>query len=61
MESKDKPCSCRGWHEVYISGALLLIITGLMSVNWYHHDKLVELITFAATVSSLLLALIAIG
>ena len=47
-------------HSFYILLILVSIIIGLVSVNWSQVPKLVEYITFALTVSSLILAILAI-
>jgi len=47
-------------HFFYIIGILLAIIIGLISVEWAKIPYLVEYITFALTLSSLLLAILAI-
>lgn len=61
MEAKSQGISTRTIHEIYILGILLAVIVGLASIQWYQIDKLVELVGFSATVSSLLLAVMAIG
>jgi hypothetical protein len=50
----------RGVHEFYLSLIAIGLIVGLASVQWYAIPKLEELFSFALTVSSLLLALVAI-
>lgn len=47
-------------HASYILSILLTIIIVLMAVRWVEIPKLVELITFALTLTSLVLALLAI-
>lgn len=47
-------------HAFYIIGILLSIIIGLIAVEWSKVDGLIEYITFALTLSSLILAILAI-
>lgn len=48
-------------HSIYILFILISIIILLISVNWVRIPKLVELVSFALTISSLVLAILAIG
>ena len=48
-------------HFLYIIGILIAIIVALATVNWAGIPNLLSYITFALTVSSLLLAVLAIG
>lgn len=49
-----------GWHYVYVIIILLLVIVGLVSYNYSECDSLVSLISFAATISSIILSVLAI-
>lgn len=53
--------SKRTIHEIYWAVILFAIIIVLASVQWYRVDKLVELVSFSLTITSLVLAIIAIG
>lgn len=53
--------SKRTIHEVYVGVILVAAIVILAAVKWYQIDRLVELISFALTISSLVLAIMAIG
>jgi len=48
-------------HFFYLIGILIAIIVGLVTVKWASIPNLVSYLTFALTVSSLLLAILAIG
>ena len=48
-------------HVKYIIGILLAVIIALVAFQWHDIPKLVELITFALTVTSLVLAILAIA
>ncbi len=47
-------------HFIYIIGILLAIIVTLLTVNWSGKDDLVKQISFAASISSIILAALAI-
>jgi hypothetical protein len=51
----------RKLHERYIGGIALAIIIGLLAVRWGDVPKLTDYIGFALTLTSLILALVAIG
>jgi len=52
--------SARGVHELYLSIIAVTVIIILASTKWYAIPKLEELFSFALTVSSLVLAIVAI-
>lgn len=49
-----------GWHYVYVIIILILSIVGLVSYRFSNCDSLVTLISFAATISSIILSVLAI-
>lgn len=49
-----------GWHYIYVILILVLVIIGLVSYNYSECDSLVALISFAATISSIILSVLAI-
>lgn len=53
--------SKRAIHEIYLGCILVAAIIALAAVQWYKIERLVELVSFALTISSLVLAIIAIG
>jgi len=48
-------------HIIYIFGILISIIIGLITIKWGNVPNLVELFSFALTISSILLAILAIA
>lgn len=48
-------------HAFYILGILIVAIIFLISIKWYDIPKLAELVTFGLTVTSLVLAILAIA
>lgn len=60
MDVKTKGFSARTLHEIYLGIFLVAVIIILLAVKWYRIEKLVELVSFSLTITSLVLAVFAI-
>src|SRR6056297_409566 len=63
MGSSKSDCSQprTALHFAYVVGILLALIIALITIEWSEVEGLLSYLNFASTVSSLLLALVAVG